>query len=113
MRLIDANSLIAEMHNVILKDGDDRGLFYKVIERQPTIDPAENGGRWGCQCTMCEQTPVKSGKWRERIVDDEERRVYCSVCGDEYTEQEVDLADWVKDFFNFCPNCGARMDSDG
>jgi hypothetical protein len=38
-RLIDAGALIAEMHNVILEDGEDRRTFYEVIERQPTIEP--------------------------------------------------------------------------
>ena len=38
MRLIDAGALIAEMHNVILEDGEDRRTFYEVIERQPTIE---------------------------------------------------------------------------
>ena len=38
MRLIDANALIGEMHNVILEDGEDRRIFYEVIERQPTIE---------------------------------------------------------------------------
>jgi len=41
LRLIDANALIAEMHNVILEDGEDRSIFYKVIERQPTIEQPE------------------------------------------------------------------------
>ena len=40
-RLIDANALIAEMHNVILEDGEDRRTFYEVIERQPTIEQPE------------------------------------------------------------------------
>ena len=39
MRLIDADTLIREMHNVILEDGEDRRTFYEVIERQPTIEP--------------------------------------------------------------------------
>lgn len=41
MRLIDADALMAEMHNVILEDGEDRRIFYEVIERQPTIDPVK------------------------------------------------------------------------
>ena len=41
MRLIDAGALIAEMHNVILEDGEDRRTFYEVIERQPTIAQPE------------------------------------------------------------------------
>ena len=40
-RLIDANALIAEMHNVILEDGEDRRTFYEVIERQPTTEQPE------------------------------------------------------------------------
>ena len=40
-RLIDAGALIAEMHNVILEDGEDRRIFYEVIERQPTIAQPE------------------------------------------------------------------------
>ena len=40
-RLIYADSLIAEMHNIILEDGEDRRTFYEVIERQPTVDAVE------------------------------------------------------------------------
>jgi hypothetical protein len=40
-RLIDAGALIAEMHNVILEDGEDRRVIYEVIERQPTIAQPE------------------------------------------------------------------------
>ena len=39
MRLINADALMAEMHNIILEDGEDRRIFYEVIERQPTIEP--------------------------------------------------------------------------
>lgn len=44
-RLFDADALMREMHNVILEDGEDRRIFYSVIERQPTIIPAEEGER--------------------------------------------------------------------
>lgn len=39
MRLIDAHALIAEMHNVIFEDGEDRRIVYEVIERQPSAGP--------------------------------------------------------------------------
>lgn len=42
-RLFDADVLMREMHNVILEDGEDRRIFYSVIERQPTVIPAEEG----------------------------------------------------------------------
>ena len=97
MRLIDANSLIGEMHNVILKDGDDRSIFYEVIERQPTIDP------------------VKHGKWLPHPTDADWD--ICSVCGTGtqkifhcndavYGVYDVDIG------FAYCPRCGARMDSE-
>lgn len=40
-RTICADALMREMHNVILEDGEDRRTFYSVIERQPTIIPAD------------------------------------------------------------------------
>ena len=40
-RLIDADGLMREMPNVILEDGEDRRTFYSVIERQPTVIPAD------------------------------------------------------------------------
>lgn len=39
MRVIDADALIAELHNTKLEDGDDRSIVYAVIEKQPTIEP--------------------------------------------------------------------------
>ena len=67
-RLIDANRLIAEMHNVILEDGEDRRTFYEVIERQPTIMPLPSA--------------EKKGKW---IMMSDADGVYwtCSECGEE------------------------------
>lgn len=43
-RLIDADALMKEMHNIILEDGEDRRIFYSVIERQPTIIHASEEG---------------------------------------------------------------------
>ena len=82
MRLIDANALIAEMHNVILEDGEDRRTFYEVIERQPTIEER------------------KRGKWIDGDV------LMCSECG-----RWIDVLQGDADM-NFCPNCGCRMVGD-
>ena len=62
MRLINADALIAEMHNVILEDGEDRRTFYEVIERQPTIEERKTG-KWiyapteplGYICSECKK----------------------------------------------------------
>lgn len=57
MRLIDADALIAEMHNVILECGEDRRTFYEVIERQQTIEPEQ---QW---------IPVSSGKLPDELQE--------------------------------------------
>jgi len=83
MRMIDADALIREMHNIILEDGEDRRIFYEVTERQPTIER-------------------KKGKWRKMpmacygggtITEYE-----CSVCA----EHQIVTS-------RYCPNCGAYM----
>ena len=85
MRLINANALIAEMHNVILEDGEDRKVFYEVIERQPTIEER------------------KTGVWLEDEDDPESVKTdgycgYCSVC--------KEMSEYLT---NYCGNCGADM----
>ncbi len=58
----------------------------EVIDKQPTIDP------------------VKHGKW-VWLSDDS---VMCSACGKvQNTNDNCDAGDW-----DFCPNCGARMDGE-
>lgn len=91
MRMIDADALIAEMHNVILEDGEDRRTFYEVIERQPTIEERKTG-KW------IPQDNNKTNGMASTLVYYYPK---CSVCGhcDNYT--------------NFCPNCGADLRKDG
>lgn len=84
------------------------GELYDILERMPTIDPAENGGCWGCQCALCGQYQGKmiQGDW---IYD---KGLYrCSACNNLLT-----VAGWgipeeqIYKSFKFCPNCGAKMD---
>lgn len=89
MRPIDAYALIAEMHNVILEDGEDRRTFYEVIERQPTIEPERKRGKW--------------------ILHPEIKNVYggtvvqCSECGEKY------VVHYLEDE-KYCRSCGAKME---
>lgn len=46
--------------------------------------------------------PVRHGKWVDDSDGIEGAWNYCSVCG----EQAIDL-------YDYCPNCGARMDGKG
>ena len=48
---------------------------------------------------------VKHGHWIDIEIDWDDYYVACSVCGEEYVEDE-----WVKQYFHYCPNCGAKMD---
>ena len=59
-----------------------------------------------------EAEPVRHGKWLDR-EDDYDNYVVCSECGDEYIEDnELGLASWVKQYFKYCPYCGAKMDAE-
>ena len=91
-RLIDAGALIAEMHNVILEDGEDRRTFYEVIERQPTIEPERKKGKWIGDRLIS----TNGGTYGVRR---------CSECEAYY--QDVGYG------WNYCPNCGAGMREEG
>lgn len=99
-RLIDADALRdklqAEIDKGIPPFGDVMGsircgirLARNIVEDEPTID-AE---------------PVKHGKWCTLTLTNTSNGTYtmnrCSECG---------LT--IIDRYNYCPNCGARMDKD-
>jgi len=93
VRLINADALIAEMHNVILEDGEDRRTFYEVIERQPTIEERKTG-RW------IERNPQNSDKCR---------LIECDQCGFSHIVGfNVPYEHWIENR-NFCERCGADM----
>lgn len=94
------------------------GELYDILERMPTIDPAENGGCWGCQCALCGQyqgkviqrevstIEPKKAKWHKRnnvnfspFDGSSEYEFTCGWCGGA-TDRMT----------NFCPNCGAKME---
>ena len=41
MRLIDADELIKKLHDIALKDGDDRSIVLSVIDKMPIEDNIE------------------------------------------------------------------------
>ena len=61
------------------------GEAYGIIQGMPTVDAV----------------PVRHGKWVDDSNGIEGAWNYCSVCG----EQAIDL-------YDYCPNCGARMDGE-
>lgn len=117
MRLINADALIRTVH-----DEWDECLVWdesgattademeRIINDASTIDPAENGGCWGCKCAMLEKVPVKRGKWvNEKLYDSEtlEQIAWkhkCSGCGF-YINTTDEQIGW-----RYCPHCGAQME---
>lgn len=101
MRLIDADDFENRMYREVFeKDTDmrkwDSGcwmrykLFENVLKEQPTIEP-ERTGKW-IDCNNSEH-------WK------------CSECGyrGPYSwDDQHGFEEWLSDY---CPNCGARMES--
>lgn len=84
MRLIDADALlgiIAKQERWNVPD-----FVYESIKNAPTID----------------DEPVKYGMWIGKPMIGGYSRIRCSVCDNVFLEN--------KEKWNYCPNCGARMD---
>ena len=85
MRLIDADTLFTAFENAKWHDNNDRDLVAEdILMDAPTIDPTPKG-MWMWSGYRCE--------WG------------CSVCNK-----------WIKDelmpeeLYNYCPNCGAKIE---
>lgn len=98
MRLIDADALKQTIneHDYVLRDmfnSTDKGMFTIgidfAINEQPTIDAV----------------PVVHGEWGFEEYPDGYYHTYCSVCNAEFHEDV-----FLKEHWNYCPNCGAKMD---
>lgn len=85
MRLIDADELSKRIH--------DLNNWCKDF-RKPGLEQA---------CYIIDDFPgigtVRHGKWTP--IEDEKYSVYCSVCGDIGNHR-----------YDYCPKCGAKMDSE-
>lgn len=88
MRAIDADALLRDIERYHLSDGK----FQHWVEMQPTIKP-------------------RNGMWIERTVSrakaiDEWQSARCSVCGLYHTTPYL----YYFNHYNYCPNCGARIE---
>ena len=90
MRLIDADALLNRMRKDPLFDLVERYGVSGVINAEPTVDAV----------------PVRHGKWL--CSDDMYETAVCSVCNFDTGEPY----ECVKKSWNFCPNCGAKMDGE-
>lgn len=97
MRLIDADELkLSHCKECTLypnkcmgKDCDWGSIAH--INMMPTIDAV----------------PVRHGKWCEGTECYSDDFIVCSVCGEAFNVIDNDTYR-----FDYCPNCGARMDED-
>ena len=82
MRLIDADSMKADLLTVDPQYETMIQWCITVLDAQPTIEPERKTGKWITQ---------QFGSWAE-----------CSECHELY-DIPISLS-------NFCPNCGAKME---
>lgn len=99
--LISRRAVLKELPHALWGKEWDEALARAIIESVPTIDPAENGGCWGCCCEKLGQ--VTHGKWNSRHNGFIGIVFECSECG----QLRSATSDW-----NYCPTCGARMDGE-
>ena len=102
-RLIDANWILGEIeHDVgcydIEKLTEDDALY---VELRDVV-------RMVCAAPTVEAVPVVHGRWEQIGYDKAMDRISCSVC-----KEYWNICDNDTETFNYCPNCGAKMDGDG
>ena len=96
-RLIDANALLEKAHWIIRSDGTRVFVIHaEDVDDAPTVDAVE----------------VVHGRWIDKKIDNFRMwEVRCSEC-DWVGISNYDAYNEPYDF-NYCPNCGAKMDGDG
>lgn len=91
MRLIDKDALIKQAQS----DG-----AYDYVSAHEVADAAE-----------IDAVPVVRGEWLNFVGD--YTTAECSVCGECYDpsdHKDKEHFDMFKQFYKFCPNCGAKME---
>ena len=93
MRLIDAAELMTIADEVTF-------MGFQAVERKKSFMDLISAMLK--HCTPIEAEPVRHGRWKPTAEYDS---CYCSRCLKQYTG--FFASDW-----NYCPNCGARMDGE-
>ena len=101
MRMIDADALKEDYR--MADDCKDcktnvRDCEYDYVYRK--MDFCE----WLDDAPTVDAVPVVHGRWN--CSDDAYESAVCSACGWDTTEPWA----YIKEWFKFCPNCGASMD---
>lgn len=72
----------------------------EMLSGLPTAEP-DAAMCWGCNCPKMPDAE-KKGEWVAFANEGGELDLRCSVCGEEQG--------FFFGYFNYCPNCGARME---
>lgn len=90
-RMIDANRLVQYINADPYLTESEQSYVRCSVSRQPTVDAVEMvHGEW-----VIERSPV-------------EAEFKCSECGYLY----INADSYAKEEYNYCPNCGAKMDGE-
>lgn len=85
-RLIDANEILKSEHQHYDYMADEYYVLVRDIENAPTVDTE----------------PVRHGRWKRS--KSYKSVIFCDECGEPF-ELSNSTEHW-----NYCPNCGAKMD---
>ena len=110
-KYIDADKFRDWLGKILLKDlSDGRGLC-KIILAEDFEDAVKNMP----ENTIADVQEVKHGKWKavyHITCGIRQRYEQCTCCKAELAEGDVYLFSKLPQDFNYCPNCGAKMDEE-
>lgn len=100
MRLIDADELIEKL------DPEYKATVKLIKKGEAHLDNLAEGYKEVHDLIIWSPTvdaePVRHGHW---IEDDDGDGRHCSICGEDYCYAISNC-----ELYNYCPNCGAKMD---
>ncbi len=107
MRAIDADALIRELTSVKVTFGSSNGLVegglsiaISMVNNAPTVEPERKKGKW----LKKEVTHIDDLEAKDIITEWQSAK--CNVCGKYHTTPYM----YYFSDYDFCPNCGARME---
>lgn len=86
-----------------------RGVAGNDSILKKVTDIVENMRDLVAEAPAADVVPVVHGRWEIKTDDYDCEYAKCSACGEEFYDANEDTIDIT---FNYCPNCGARMDGE-
>ena len=91
-RLIDADWLLNAIEKLKVRNTSNTATIFDVLGVLDDVEKIIKAAPIN--------DPVKHGHWKDFKYD-----CQCSVCG-----MQFDYNDYCTEVFNYCPNCGTKMD---